>query len=415
MPSKAGAHVRSRAGPYRQRTSPRPPRHARERERRPYWGQRAQRGAVNIQQGARTRLCRLSPCRVRGIPQSSQSRSGAPQARGHIPTARAPRALSQGHSAPGPAAYTEEEGRPINIQRGSPDSSTRRLTPHASKPQAPPSPNQGMGWGEGKRSRSHCRAAPTALRDAPPPKKRTAPRALRERRVFLATRGSSHSRLQWQPRARKRKKCTENESIRKGTYTARRSSHQETITASTPRIVHTRCGPILAQESTRKHKKANTDTNTNLNRNQDFPAAVAAAPARSLPVVPRPVRRHAPLDDCARRAEARGLVAGVAQQQRDDAVRGHGRGREVAHRGAVVGVRPEVLGGRASCQASGVERWVERRMSARGERRYTTRAAGRTRTLYCLPARTHGDSVRLNVMSAGSSSTFSCGRGAARQ
>ena len=168
MPSKAGAHVRSRAGPYRQRTSPRPPRHARERERRPYWGQRAQRGAVNIQQGARTRLCRLSPCRVRGIPQSSQSRSGAPQARGHIPTARAPRALSQGHSAPGPAAYTEEEGRPINIQRGSPDSSTRRLTPHASKPQAPPSPNQGMGWGKGKRSRSDCRAAPAALRDAPP-------------------------------------------------------------------------------------------------------------------------------------------------------------------------------------------------------------------------------------------------------
>ena len=290
-------------------------------------------------------------------------------------------------------------------------------SPHASRLEASGSPltEPRHGVGGGEKVPQSLQSRPHRAPRCPPQKKRTAPRALRERRVFLATRGSSHSRLQWQPRARKRKKCTENESIRKGTYTARRSSHQETITASTPRIVHTRCGPILAQESTRKHKKANTDTNTNLNRNQDFPAAVAAAPARSLPVVPRPVRRHAPLDDCARRAEARGLVAGVAQQQRDDAVRGHGRGREVAHRGAVVGVRPEVLGGRASCQASGVERWVERRMSARGERRYTTRAAGRTRTLYCLPARIHGDSVRLNVMSAGSSSTFSCGRGAARQ
>ena len=47
----------------------------------------------------------------------------------------------------------------------------------------------------------------------------------------------------------------------------------------------------------------------------------------------------------AERLNPRRLVARVRQQQRDDAVRGHARCGEVADRGAVVGVRPQILSG----------------------------------------------------------------------
>ena len=109
----------------------------------------------------------------------------------------------------------------------------------------------------------------------------------------------------------------------------------------------------------------------------------------SRPRGKRTVLIDAPLGARAGWARVRGFVARVLEEKRDDAVRRHGVRGEVAHRGAVVGVGPEVL-------LSSITR---RLLSA-----YIEEADDvRTRTEYCLPALSHGDSVRLKNISAGSS------------
>ena len=71
-------------------------------------------------------------------------------------------------------------------------------------------------------------------------------------------------------------------------------------------------------------------------------------------------------------------------------MRGHSVRREVADRGSVVGVGPEVLW-------DGSSLYVEAGKAAK---------EARTRTEYWRPARIQGDSVRLKNMSAGSSSVL---------
>lgn len=123
-----------------------------------------------------------------------------------------------------------------------------------------------------------------------------------------------------------------------------------------------------------------------------MPSHALSSILRRAPAIQiRPVLAPTLAVHCAERLDACGLVTRVRKQQRNDAVRRHARGGEVPDRGAVVGVRPQVL---------------RSKVNQRGPAE--TGGGGRTRTEYCRPARIQGDSVRLKNMSAGSLSVLNC-------